>query len=235
MNLKNILKQIKMHESSISTVLGFVVIVVVGLLVVNYFRNTEDPGQLDSLADSTEQETTLASHTIAEGESLWTIAEEYYDDGFRWTDIMEANGIENPADIEVGQTIMIPNATAETTDVMADASAGESGEVAVMEETETPEPTAEPTIEPTATPEPEVIAEATTSPEVMTNGQVIMEDQQEPATNQDGTYTVVHGDNLWDIAVAVYGDGYRWTDIASANNLVNPGVIHAGNVFVIPA
>jgi len=235
MNLKNILKQIKTHESSISTVLGFVVIVVVGLLVVNYFRNIDDQGQLNSLADSTEQETTLTSHTIAEGESLWTIAETYYDDGFRWTDIMEANGIENPADIEVGQTIMIPDVTTEITDALADASAGESGEVAVMEETKTPEPTAEPTIEPTSTPEAEVIAEATASPEVMENDQVVMDEQDEPTASQDGTYTVVHGDNLWDIAVAQYGDGYRWVDIASANNLANPSIIHSGNVLVIPS
>ena len=49
------------------------------------------------------------------------------------------------------------------------------------------------------------------------------------------TYTVQSGDNLWDIAVEVYGDGYRWTDIAQANNLVNPDLIHSGNVLSLPA
>jgi len=47
-------------------------------------------------------------------------------------------------------------------------------------------------------------------------------------------YEVVKGDSLWNIAVRAYGDGYKWVDISKANNLVNPGLIHAGNVFVIP-
>lgn len=48
------------------------------------------------------------------------------------------------------------------------------------------------------------------------------------------TYTVVKGDNLWNIAVRAYGDGYKWVKIAQANNLVNPGLIHPGNFFKIP-
>jgi nucleoid-associated protein YgaU len=48
------------------------------------------------------------------------------------------------------------------------------------------------------------------------------------------TYTVVKGDNLWDIAVRAYGDGFRWPDIAKANHLVNPRLIHPGNFFIIP-
>ncbi len=48
------------------------------------------------------------------------------------------------------------------------------------------------------------------------------------------TYTVIHGDNLWDIAVRAYGDGYQWTKIAQANHLANPRLIFSGNVFIIP-
>ncbi len=48
------------------------------------------------------------------------------------------------------------------------------------------------------------------------------------------TYTVVRGDNLWDIAVRAYGDGYRWVDVAKANNLANPDLIFSGNVFKMP-
>jgi nucleoid-associated protein YgaU len=47
-------------------------------------------------------------------------------------------------------------------------------------------------------------------------------------------YTVVHGDNLWDIAVRAYGDGYRWVDVAKANNLSNPGLIFSGNILTLP-
>lgn len=48
------------------------------------------------------------------------------------------------------------------------------------------------------------------------------------------TYTVKAGDDLWDIAVRAYGDGYKWTDIASANNLADPGLIFSDNVLKIP-
>lgn len=48
-----------------------------------------------------------------------------------------------------------------------------------------------------------------------------------------GTYTVVRGDNLWNIALNQCGNGAQWSKIASDNNLANPRIIHAGNVFKI--
>jgi LysM repeat protein len=48
------------------------------------------------------------------------------------------------------------------------------------------------------------------------------------------TYTTVKGDTLWSISVRAYGDGYQWSKIASANNLVNPSLIHSGNKLKIP-
>lgn len=51
---------------------------------------------------------------------------------------------------------------------------------------------------------------------------------------EEKTYTVQKGDDLWHIAEKFYKSGYNWVDIARANNLANPGVIHVGNVLVIP-
>jgi nucleoid-associated protein YgaU len=48
------------------------------------------------------------------------------------------------------------------------------------------------------------------------------------------TYIVVRGDNLWNISVRAYGDGFKWVEIAKANNLQNPRIIHAGNKLMIP-
>ncbi|HMS22750.1 MAG TPA: LysM peptidoglycan-binding domain-containing protein [Candidatus Levybacteria bacterium] len=48
------------------------------------------------------------------------------------------------------------------------------------------------------------------------------------------TYTIKTGDDLWDIAVRVYNDGYRWVDIAQANNISDPNLIHADNVLKLP-
>ncbi|MCL4354114.1 LysM peptidoglycan-binding domain-containing protein [Patescibacteria group bacterium] len=57
----------------------------------------------------------------------------------------------------------------------------------------------------------------------------------DPAGQVKGdSYTIQSGDSLWTIAIRAYGDGYRWVDIAKANNLDNPDLIFSGNVLKIP-
>jgi nucleoid-associated protein YgaU len=55
--------------------------------------------------------------------------------------------------------------------------------------------------------------------------------------SQVNNYTVQSGDSLWKIAVAIYGDGYQWTNIYQANEVLigtNPGMIYAGTVLIMP-
>jgi len=47
-------------------------------------------------------------------------------------------------------------------------------------------------------------------------------------------YTVVEGDTLWHIAKMYLGDGSRYPEIASLNNISNPDLIYPGQVFKIP-
>ena len=47
-------------------------------------------------------------------------------------------------------------------------------------------------------------------------------------------YTVVKGDTLWAIAKRYYGDGNRYPEIARANNIANPNIIHIGQKLFIP-
>ena len=54
------------------------------------------------------------------------------------------------------------------------------------------------------------------------------------ATTEKRTYTVVKGDSLWKIALREYQNGYRWPEIARANNLANPDLIFAGTVLTLP-
>lgn len=87
-------------------VLGAIVIVVVGVLLVNYFR--EKGITLPGLR--TEQPVTAEkTHSVAKGETLWAIAEKYYGSGYNWVDIAKANNLANPGVIEVGQTLTIPD------------------------------------------------------------------------------------------------------------------------------
>jgi nucleoid-associated protein YgaU len=48
------------------------------------------------------------------------------------------------------------------------------------------------------------------------------------------TYKIKEGDNLWDICVRAYGDGYKWVKIARVNNLENPDLIHPDNTLQLP-
>lgn len=73
---------------------------------------------------------------------------------------------------------------------------------------------------------------ATTSPTPAVQNQVVQQNAGPAITGN--SYTVMHGDNLWNIAVRAYGDGYKWTEIARVNNLSNPNLIHSGNIFNIP-
>ena len=181
MNIKGILKALKLNESTVSMVLGALVIVVVGVLVVNYFRGQEEGTTLPTgvTTEKISPKQLPTTHTVSTGESLWKIAETYYDSGYNWVDIAEENDLANPGLIEDGQVLSIPNVDAKTATVST----------------------------------PEV------SPEVSITS---------------STYTVVKGDNLWDIAVKAYSDGYRWVDISRENKLVNPNIIHPGNVLILP-
>lgn len=50
-----------------------------------------------------------------------------------------------------------------------------------------------------------------------------------PAVPQ--TYTVQKGDTLWGIAKRFLGDGSRYREIATLNNIANPNLIYPGRVF----
>jgi LysM repeat protein len=50
-------------------------------------------------------------HLVQSGESLWSIATQYYSSGTQWTQIAQANGIQNPSAITAGQQLTIPNPT----------------------------------------------------------------------------------------------------------------------------
>lgn len=206
MNLKKILKILRLNESTISMVLGALVIVVVGLLVVNYFRNKEE-GQTIPAGSTTKGEGAVSlptTHKVEKGENLWSISEKYYKTGYNWVDIAKENNLKSANDISEGQELKIPDVKPRIAEA--------------QEITPSPRPLATSTPKPAPTPtnEPTVKAETTASP--------ISGDK----------YTVVKGDNLWNIAVRAYGDGFKWVEIAKANKLVNPNLIHSGNVFVIP-
>ena len=48
------------------------------------------------------------THTVVQGETLWSIAARAYGDGKKWKLIAEANGITDPSKVPVGKVLTIP-------------------------------------------------------------------------------------------------------------------------------
>lgn len=105
-NLKKLLKKIKLNEENISMILGAIVLVIVGILIANYFK---DRNSGNAISDST-QTPGINEHTVIQGETLWSIAEDSYGSGYNWVDIKSANKLESD-NIEVGQKLIIPENT----------------------------------------------------------------------------------------------------------------------------
>ena len=55
--------------------------------------------------------------------------------------------------------------------------------------------------------------------------------KQEPAKRY---YTIAKGDTLYGIAKKYYGNGNRYPEIAKANGIKNPNIIHVGQKIIIP-
>lgn len=98
-------------------VLGAIVLLVVGSLTIKYLKN--DSGRIpEELLNNNSIESVSKKHTVAKGENLWVLAENYYGDGFKWTEIATENKLENASIIEEGQELIIPNLeTTELTEV----------------------------------------------------------------------------------------------------------------------
>lgn len=82
--------------------------------------------------------------------------------------------------------------------------------------------------------EPKVLAAAVIDNETTGNAAIEPQNSNTEEAIAGDSYTVVSGDHLWQIAVRAYGDGFKWTEIAEANDLANPDIIHSGNVLKIP-
>lgn len=273
MDFKKILKTIKLHESTVSMILGALVIIVIGVLLINFFGKKEGEviPPIEISKEEKGEKALPAKHQVVAGEDLWKISEKYYGTGYNWVDIAQVNNLSDPNQIEVGQILEIPDV--------------EPRLAQVLTPTQKPEEKASPTseeISPTITPMPSPSPQAPTTkvhtvvkgenlwkiaetyyksgynwvdiakenklsnPNIIKIGQTLTIPEVEPKTPTlvtsekvaepitGTTYTVVKGDNLWQIAVRAYGDGYKWVGIAKENKLSNPNLIHSGNILKIP-
>jgi len=117
--LKNFLKKVKLNESTISVILGAVVVIVIGALIFNYFRGvgkkeegqpTQTVGEVKLIEEEGElkPEGLPITYNVQTGDNLWKIAEKYYTSGYNWVDIAKENNLVNANRLLVDQELVLP-------------------------------------------------------------------------------------------------------------------------------
>lgn len=93
-------------------ILGGLIILVVGLLVFNYYnKNKASLGPAQQTAQVQEDvspENLPGKYTIKEGDTLYEVAEKYFKDGFKYAEIAKANNLTSADEITAGTVIDIP-------------------------------------------------------------------------------------------------------------------------------
>lgn len=219
--LEKVERDLQSNQSRLSLVLGALIVLVVGVLIFNYFNKPSPEVGPSQTTEQTESgdvspENLPGKYTVKEGDTLFLIAEKYYGDGFKYEEIVKANNLTDVNTIEVGKVLEIPRIEG-----VADSPSPSPAEAPAETPAETAAPTEMPeaTTEPTAIPQPVV-----TEPGITAWGPAIT----------GNTYTVVEGDWLSTIAGRAYGDILAYQKLAQANNILNPDLIYPGQVLTIP-
>ncbi len=257
MNLKSLLKEIKLREAAIKSTLLAVALVVIGVYTIKTV--VKERGQTVPAVQIGDEDRLPESHMVTSGEDLWNISEKYYGSGYNWVDIAQANDLVNPNVITAGQELKLPKVPAR-----------------ILGSSPSPEPTTEPEVELVMENEsnnqkhkvqkgdnlwkiaekyyesgynwvdianannlknPGVLTEnqELTLPEVAKRTKTVLEvtTASQEAIKGD-TYEVAKGDSLWTISVRAYGDGYKWPEVAKKNELKSPGLILPGQKLTLP-
>lgn len=204
--LEKLENEIESNQSKVSMVLGALIILVIGILVFNYFSKSKaslGPAQQTQAQQDVSPTQLPGKYTVKDGDSLFTIAENYYKDGYKYTEIVKANNLTNPDQIDAGQVLEIPKLETQTTQAS---------------------PQASPSEQPSPSSQPQDQALGTGGGNTTIWGPRI----------EENTYIVVEGDWLSKIAGRAYGDVQAFDKIAKANNISNPDEIEPGTVLKIP-
>lgn len=213
----------------LNLILGALIILVGAVLIFNYLNKPNanvGPAQETAIPSPSvgdvAKENLPGNYTVKEGDTLFSIAQNYYDDGYKYPEIMKANQLTNES-IVVDQIINIPNLANPSASPMTD---NQSSPSAIASATTAISPTAAPAIEPNPTTAPQTQAPESASGAVQSVwGEKIAGD----------TYTVQQGDWLSTISARAYGgDIYSYQKIAQANGITNPDIIEPGTVLKIP-
>ena len=227
--LTKIESDIKANPSKVSMVLGALIVLVIGILSFNYLNKSKP--SLGPAQQNNQQETISADvtpdnlpgkYTVKDGDTLFLIAEKYYKDGEKFTEIAKANNLSDVNTLEVGQALEIPKLA----DVQAMATPTTTTQpTASPEASASPAPTASaaPVVEPTPAQDPPAELAVGGGNTTIWGPKI-----------EGSTYTVQEGDWLSTIAARAYGDILSYEKLAAANNIQNPDYIVPGQVLNVP-
>ena len=115
--LKAVLKTLKMNEGTISSVMGGLVILVMAVMIFNYFKSVNKTGNVTNQAandttaidlEGSENSQLPTTYKVKKGDDLWHISEKFYKSGYNYVDIAAANKLKNPGVITEGTELTIP-------------------------------------------------------------------------------------------------------------------------------
>lgn len=104
-------QEVESNQSKLSLILGGLIMIVVAILIFNYINRSKPevgPSQQTEEQADVSPENLPGQYTVKEGDTLFTIAKKYYQDGYKYQEIAKANELSNVDTIEVGQVLQIP-------------------------------------------------------------------------------------------------------------------------------
>ncbi len=113
---KVILRKFKSLEPTISFLAGLSLVLVLGIIAFRLIASWHlFKGQKQGIIrpkasqeEKTHQVPTEKKYTVKRGDSLWTIAEHFYQSGYNWVDIARVNKLSQPGILRIGQVLVIP-------------------------------------------------------------------------------------------------------------------------------
>lgn len=112
--LQKLQSELNLNQSYLNLVLGLLIVLVAGILVFNYFKKNQanlGPAQQTGTEEAqkdVEPGSLPGKYTVKEDDTLFSIAETYYNDGYQYVQIAEANKLADVDNLEVGQVLEIP-------------------------------------------------------------------------------------------------------------------------------
>jgi len=214
-------------QSPAGFAVGALVVTFIAVFIFNFFNQRINPNmatpETDSQATQSQdvaKDSLPGKYTVKDGDTLFTIAKNYYDDGYKYQAIASANNLTDVNNITPGQVLEIPKQPVDTTAAMTPAPTPSATDLAMSSSSSSSSDSM------TMTP---------ANTQYVQGGQGGSTDQTEWGTKiTSDTYVVVQGDWLSKIAGRAYGDIYSYDKIAKANHISDPNEIEPGMVLQIP-